>query len=47
MWKNSTISAAESTALRLALATSARRNVQYPKKTQLKMLSDVVLVGKY
>ena len=47
MWKNSTISAAESTALRVALATSARRNVQYPKKTQLKMLSDVVLVGKY
>ena len=47
MWKNSTISTAESTALRVAIASSARRSVQYPKKTQLKMLSDVILVGKY
>lgn len=47
MWKNSTISTAESTALRVAIASSARRNVQYAKKSQFKMLSDVVLVGKY
>ena len=47
MWKNSTISAAESTALRFALATSARRNIQYLKKTPFKMLPDVMLVGKY
>ena len=47
MWKNALLSTAETTAMRIALASSARKTVQCHKKTQLRMLSDVILVGKY